>query len=218
MPWKDKEKASEYGRRYKAAHREEIRSNGREYYAKNRDKILERQKRKREENPEETKRKGRENYARNREKILAAREKRSPEIKEKEKIYREKYREEHKEELATKAQEYYRNNKKDRQDAERYRKYGITGDEYDAMIEAQGYKCAICSEEFDTSRQRSINVDHCHESGVVRGLLCKDCNTGLGHFRDNINTLISAATYLERTTPIHHDNDNNSDSKSDKAA
>ena len=77
------------------------------------------------------------------------------------------------------------------------RKYGISLDEYYQMLEAQDNKCAICPT--NITDLGSAHVDHDHETGKVRGLLCDCCNIGLGHFRDNSNTLYSAADYLMKT-------------------
>jgi hypothetical protein len=46
---------------------------------------------------------------------------------------------------------------------------------------------------------RSLSIDHCHKTGKIRGLLCKDCNIGLGHFKDNIKLLQKAEEYLTST-------------------
>ena len=46
--------------------------------------------------------------------------------------------------------------------------------------------------------EKYLAIDHCHESGIVRGLLCMPCNTGLGNFKDNVQTLLNAIKYLER--------------------
>lgn len=73
----------------------------------------------------------------------------------------------------------------------RLRKYGLTEQQYEAIGEKQEWVCAICGDDEPTA------VDHCHDSGVVRGLLCHLCNIGLGHFRDSPERLRSAATYLE---------------------
>ena len=73
----------------------------------------------------------------------------------------------------------------------RYR-YGITDDEYAAMVLASGGLCAICNEAMGDD----ICVDHCHDSGAVRGLLCRNCNFGLGHFRDDPARLTAALAYL----------------------
>jgi hypothetical protein len=69
-------------------------------------------------------------------------------------------------------------------------KYGITDEDYDAMAEAQGYRCAICESD------APFVVDHCHQTGRVRGLLCHNCNVGLGHFKDNPQILTAALQYL----------------------
>ena len=72
------------------------------------------------------------------------------------------------------------------------RKYGIGAAAYDSMIEAQDGKCAICM------RPVQLVVDHCHTSGAVRGLLCGSCNTAIGMFEEQIDSLTNAIAYLER--------------------
>ena len=75
--------------------------------------------------------------------------------------------------------------------------YGITADEYDAMMTAQGGRCAICgSTDPGDGRSKNMSVDHDHETGKVRGILCTKCNVGLGQFQDDINLLSSAIEYL----------------------
>lgn len=78
------------------------------------------------------------------------------------------------------------------------RRYGVTIEDYMQMFDAQGGKCALCGSDPDKRRHHDFAVDHCHESGVVRGLLCHRCNVGLGHFQDNPVLLMAAAEYLER--------------------
>lgn len=73
------------------------------------------------------------------------------------------------------------------------RKYGISPQEYDALVEAQAGLCAICGTTVDR-----LHVDHCHETNGIRGLLCKTCNVGLGLFGDDPDRLREAADYLER--------------------
>jgi hypothetical protein len=72
------------------------------------------------------------------------------------------------------------------------RRYGITGAQADEMIHDQGGRCAICRE------RPAEHVDHDHVSGAVRGMLCFNCNGGLGQFRDRTELLRAAAEYLER--------------------
>jgi hypothetical protein len=70
------------------------------------------------------------------------------------------------------------------------------------MIAEQDNKCKICGcEEKRRSASEKIAprlcIDHCHKTGVIRGLLCHDCNTGLGKFKDNIELLFKAVNYLD---------------------
>lgn len=79
-------------------------------------------------------------------------------------------------------------------------KFGITLEEYDKMFEAQNGVCAICyrPETFILKgRTHSLAVDHCHKTGKIRGLLCRNCNQMLGLAKDNIKTLESAVEYLK---------------------
>ena len=69
--------------------------------------------------------------------------------------------------------------------------YGITTSQYEQMYEEQRGECYICSS------ASKLFVDHCHETGKVRGLLCHHCNLVLGHAKDNPHILRLAATYLE---------------------
>jgi hypothetical protein len=70
-------------------------------------------------------------------------------------------------------------------------RYGITEDDFERMLARQGGLCAICRVVPGTF------VDHCHTTGRVRGVLCFNCNNGLGHFADNLVLLELAALYLE---------------------
>lgn len=74
------------------------------------------------------------------------------------------------------------------------RRYGLTGVQYQALVDAQGGLCALCRE------RPPQHVDHDHLTGEVRGVLFSCCNQGLGNFRDSAETLRAAAAYLERTT------------------
>lgn len=74
------------------------------------------------------------------------------------------------------------------------RRYGITEEQYDLLFLKQDGCCAICKQRFD----KRLDVDHCHTTSHVRGLLCNNCNRGLGHFKDNPLFLFNAITYLGR--------------------
>jgi hypothetical protein len=82
-------------------------------------------------------------------------------------------------------------------------KYGITPEQYDAMNEAQGGLCAICGKPETHAHKRlpgvrKLAVDHCHNTGKVRGLLCAICNRAIGLLGDDASLLRRAAEYLER--------------------
>ena len=80
------------------------------------------------------------------------------------------------------------------------RTFGITLEQYKAMLKKQHGVCAICGNpETSTYRGklRHLSVDHCHKTKKVRGLLCNDCNVALGWFKDDISSLNSTIHYLE---------------------
>ena len=79
-------------------------------------------------------------------------------------------------------------------------RYGLTVEQYDAILKSQGGRCAICRAERPDSRTKQWHVDHCHATGKVRGLLCGQCNLGLGQFRDDPALLRQAIKYLAATT------------------
>lgn len=60
--------------------------------------------------------------------------------------------------------------------------YGITMEEYYAFLQVQDWRCAICEDELDETRTHGIHVDHCHDTNVIRGMLCGYCNKALGFF------------------------------------
>jgi hypothetical protein len=76
----------------------------------------------------------------------------------------------------------------------RLRKYGISEEEYDAMLRRQRGLCGICKRK---PGKRRLCVDHDHETGQVRGLLCHKCNCGIGFYRDDPRLTRAAAAYLE---------------------
>lgn len=89
--------------------------------------------------------------------------------------------------------------------------YGITLLEYEKLWFMQSERCAICKTE-KVGKHGTAAVDHDHETGEVRGLLCSRCNTGLGQFKDNITYLKNAIDYLENHAEKVFDTLMNSDS------
>jgi Recombination endonuclease VII len=120
-----------------------------------------------------------------------------PEYRERLRQYSRNYRIRHKEEISArnklkrssdpKHQEIHR-----RSDLKQL--YGISVEEYAALLAAQHDVCAICKKK---DRKR-LSVDHCHDTRTVRGLLCTKCNLGLGYFDDDPERLRAAIAYLKR--------------------
>lgn len=75
--------------------------------------------------------------------------------------------------------------------------YGLTFDQYEALVAKHGGLCGICKQPQQDPQKQRLCVDHDHQTGEVRGLLCSACNFGIGFFRDNIATLESALAYLK---------------------
>lgn len=86
---------------------------------------------------------------------------------------------------------------------QRKRKYGLSHEDFESLIDYQEGKCAICKIDFK-SMPKGACVDHCHVSGQIRGLLCSNCNFILGHAKDSIPILQGAIEYL-LGSPIHHE-------------
>lgn len=78
-------------------------------------------------------------------------------------------------------------------------KYRLTKAQYDALVETQGNRCAVCGD--PPARGKRLHVDHDHTTNAVRGLLCSRCNQGIGFFRDAPDLLKRAATYLLERVP-----------------
>lgn len=78
--------------------------------------------------------------------------------------------------------------------------YGISPEQFAALLQAQGGVCAICSLPPKGKRTSTLQVDHDHETGHLRGLLCNECNTALGRLGDDVAGLERAIRYLQEAT------------------
>lgn len=95
--------------------------------------------------------------------------------------------------------EYRKKRISDASKRNRERKYGVTEDEFEKLLAAQNYCCAICSVHLNGSKfSLKGQLDHCHLHGTIRGILCGQCNTALGLFKDDITILTEALSYLSR--------------------
>lgn len=98
-----------------------------------------------------------------------------------------------------KASKKWKDNNKEKVLNKRYlHRYGITYDNYCELLKEQNHKCAICGIDEVDSRSHKLCVDHDHETGKVRQLLCHNCNCGLGHFKDSAILLEKALEYLKK--------------------
>lgn len=79
-------------------------------------------------------------------------------------------------------------------------KYGIALAQYNVLLDSQNAVCAICQEPCHTGR--ALAVDHCHETGRIRGLLCNRCNQAIGILQDSPHNCLAAAKYLQQTKQI----------------
>lgn len=108
------------------------------------------------------------------------------------------YRDKRRSTYSAKQKEWYDAQSSEKKKGYGLKKYGITLEQYQQMLEAQGGGCAICGAETNKNG-KSLFVDHCHDTGAVRGILCYKCNTGLGSFKDNATLLARAVSYLTRS-------------------
>lgn len=112
------------------------------------------------------------------------------------KAKRQKYEEVNKEKLLIYKKEWRKNNYRRRKNLELEWNYGISLEKYEQILIKQEYSCAICKIHQD-SLSRKLCVDHCHKTEQVRGLLCGNCNVGIGKLKDDINLLETAVNYLK---------------------
>ena len=117
--------------------------------------------------------------------------------------YQKEYYQKNREKMREYGNTYYKENRDKMYQNSLMRKYGVTLDDYDRMLEEQNGVCKICEGTCHHTQRRetgTLSVDHCHETGLVRGLLCSHCNSLLGWARDNTDTLRKAIDYLENST------------------
>lgn len=104
--------------------------------------------------------------------------------------------EDHRESERSRLHNYWVDNKEHVRSIKRAYLYGISKEEYEELKTSQHESCKICNTHFSDT-PRGLLVDHDHITGKVRGLLCHNCNTALGLFKDSINSLEGAINYLK---------------------
>ncbi len=121
--------------------------------------------------------------------------KRDPEYRETVLSRNSRWRADNVDRVRDQKRQYRLNNLDSIRDAELRRKYGISLERYREMLESQGSRCAICEAD-SPGGQGSWHVDHDHETGTVRGLLCSKCNPAIGALGDSLPGVLRAAIYL----------------------
>jgi hypothetical protein len=115
-------------------------------------------------------------------------------------ICRKDYYYKNKSKILKTQREYYEKNKdwldENRREYARKYYYGLTNEQYFQLLQEQGNKCAICGG-INSSNKKILDVDHDHKTGIVRGLLCNQCNQALGLFGDDVRLLEVAINYLK---------------------
>ena len=101
-----------------------------------------------------------------------------------------------KEKIDQKAKDWYNNNKDRSKGSAIQRKYGITTEIFNQMRESQQYRCAICGTGEDSLKKKLV-IDHCHNTGKVRKLLCTNCNVAIGMFKESPRIMFLAMEYLK---------------------
>lgn len=206
MPFADKEAQKAYKRQYYEANKAAILAKIKAYREANPEAVLARKKKWEAANPDRVNAAKRAWVERNpdhKRKYYA-----KPDVKAREKVKRQAYYEANKERFIEKSKAWREENPGRKRFADwaghLRRKYGITPEQYDAMLDAQGGKCAICGRlEQDSPRGRLV-VDHMHCSGKVRSLLCGQCNSGIGLLGENTDVLRRAIEYIEQHKATTH--------------
>lgn len=102
---------------------------------------------------------------------------------------------------ATRRRKHYITNTDKAIDRQYKYNYGIDGDVYIELFLKQQGKCAVCGRAEDRmhySKVMRLAVDHCHKTGKIRGLLCRECNLALGHLEDNAERIRALLKYVEQ--------------------
>lgn len=117
------------------------------------------------------------------------------ENKDRIKEYQKKWELDNKQILSEQSKKYYENHKEQYRRSHMRRFYGITLEEFNKILDKQDNKCKICKNNFKNSKD--THIDHCHETGKIRDLLCADCNKMIGTAKENVEILKEAIKYLE---------------------
>jgi len=168
------------------------REKARRWRERNKDKVKEKSRAYTEANREKLRQKAREYYQANKEELKAKQRARSEDGKRR--AYNQEYYRKNREKLREYSRDYHRDGNGFEQRL--LREFEITKAQRDQLLKEQGGGCAICDRK-DGEGFNRLNVDHCRQTGKVRGLLCGTCNRGIGSLRDDPVLLRKALEYLK---------------------
>lgn len=146
-----------------------------------------------EAHKEEMKKASNENYYANKDREAKRRKEYYAQNKDKLTAKTREYYHKHKEENKEYRREYSRTHRKETKNRSLLRYYGINLEQYNIMYDEQEGKCFTCK-----THHKDLVVDHNHNTGKVRKLLCNKCNLALGYVKDNVEILQSMIVYLEQ--------------------
>lgn len=185
-------KKREYYKQWREKNKEKLKIKKKEYAEKNKNKIKEILRNYYLSNKERLKKLSKEYKEKNRKKINENTKRWRAKTKEIRSEYNKKLYYLHKE----KHREYRMKNKQRSREYHYFYKYKITMDQYNNILYHQNNKCGICLIDLTILPRKHVHLDHCHETGKIRGILCNKCNSILGLAYDNPFILINASIYL----------------------
>jgi hypothetical protein len=192
---KNKEKLKEYQKKYCLKNKEKKKEYDKEYYLKNNEKVKEYQKKYRLKNKEKKKEYDKEYYLKNNEHFKEYYLKNKEKVKEYVKEYRLKNREKYLKYMRDwhqKPENIGRN-----KNYKLIKRYNLTLEQFNDKLKNQNNKCTLCYTTFDEKINKAC-VDHNHQTGKIRDLLCSFCNSTLGLVKENINILNNMINYLNK--------------------
>jgi len=167
-----------------------------------RKKRLEIQKKYREKNQDKLNEKNREYRKNNKEIVKESNRKWAENNRDKVNAKQKRYTQKHSEVIKKKQYEWYRNNKEKVKEFSLLRKYNLSLEQYRKMLDTQEHKCLLCKISAKDTASKYLVVDHCHNTGKIRGLLCNPCNTAIGLLKENIETIKNVIQYLTESSHL----------------
>lgn len=213
MPYSDKAKQKDYRQKYYLRNKERLSAAARERYLRNPSIVIARSKVRYEEKKDEIRAQNKIRYEENKEEVLNRCKAWVMANPEKSKEIKKRYRDTHKVKIAsynrvhnkkTRTQRYsyrsqWRRNNPEKEKAGKLRnRFGLSLQQFKDMLEDQGNKCGVCGIDLSNGGMNHPCVDHDHKTGMVRGILCRRCNSGIGSLKDEPKLLNRAVKWIRK--------------------